>query len=111
MKAELDEVHGTSESSFKTVYNWVNELKCGRTSTHEEPRLGRPVEAVMPKIIEKIPDMILNDRRVKVQEIVEVIGTSHGTVITILPEKLSMKKPSERWVPFDGWFSAFPSQS
>ena len=36
--------------------------------------------------------MILNDRRVKVQEIVEAIGISHGTVITILHEKLAMKK-------------------
>ena len=26
VKAELDEVHGTSSSVFATVYNWVNEL-------------------------------------------------------------------------------------
>ena len=27
IKAELDEVHGTSALSFKAVYNWVNEFK------------------------------------------------------------------------------------
>ena len=43
--------------------------------------------------------MILNNRRVKVREIVEAIGISHGTVIKILHEKLSMKELSARWVP------------
>ena len=43
--------------------------------------------------------MILNNRGVKVQEIVEAIGISHGKVITILHEKLSMKNLSARWVP------------
>ena len=47
--------------------------------------------------MEKVHDMILNDRRVKVREIVEAIGISHGTVITILHEKVSMKKLSARW--------------
>ena len=30
MKAELDEVHGTSASVFATFYNWVNEFKRAR---------------------------------------------------------------------------------
>ena len=99
IKAEFDEVHGTSAPSFKTVYNWVNEFKRGRTSTRDEPRSGRPVEAATPESIRKVHNMILNDRRVKIREIVETIGISHGTVITILHEKLSMKKLSATWVP------------
>ena len=43
--------------------------------------------------------MVLNDRRVKVRKFVEAIGISHNAVITILHEKLSMKKLSTRWVP------------
>ena len=35
-KAELDEVNGTSAPMLKTVYNWVNESKRGRTSTRDE---------------------------------------------------------------------------
>ena len=31
--AELNAVHGKSAPVFKTVYNWVNEFKRGRTST------------------------------------------------------------------------------
>ena len=38
IKAELDEVHGTSALVFATVYNWVNEFKRDRTSTKDEHR-------------------------------------------------------------------------
>ena len=38
IKTELDEVHGISAPSFKTVYIWVNEFKRGRRSTRDEPR-------------------------------------------------------------------------
>ena len=66
IKAELDEVHGTYAPSFKTAYNyWVNEFKRSRTSTRDEPPWGRLVEAATPEIIEKVHDVILNDRRVE----------------------------------------------
>ena len=42
IKAELDEVHGTSAPMFATVYNWINEFKHGRTSTKNEHCSGRP---------------------------------------------------------------------
>lgn len=99
IKAELDHVHGTSAPVFATVYNWVNEFKRGRTSTQDEPRSGRPVEVTTPEMIDKIHDMVLNDRRIKVREIVEATGVSQGTVFSILHEKLGVKKVSARWVP------------
>ena len=71
IKAELDEVHGTSTPVFATVYNWVNELKRGRTSTKDENRSVRPVEVTTPEMIDKIHNMVWGDRRIKVHEIVE----------------------------------------
>ena len=44
IKAELDEVHGTSAPVFATVYNWVNGFKRDRTFTKYEHCLGGPVE-------------------------------------------------------------------
>ena len=99
IKAELDNVHSTSAPAFATVYNWVNEFKRDRTSTCDAPRSGRPIEAVTSEIIDKVYDIILTDRRVKVRELVEATGILHGTVISILHEQLSMKKLSARWVP------------
>ena len=41
----------------------MNEFK------RDEPRSGRAVESATPEIIEKVHDLILNDRRVKMWEI------------------------------------------
>ena len=91
IKAELDDVHGTSAPAFKTIYNWVNKFKRGRTSTSDEHRSGRPLEVSTPEIIDKIHDMVVTDRRVKVDELVDATGISHGSVISILHEKLGIK--------------------
>ncbi|KAG5323773.1 SETMR methyltransferase, partial [Pseudoatta argentina] len=99
IKAELDNVHSTSAPAFATVYNWVNEFKRGRTSTCNAPRSERPIETTTPEIIDKVHDIVLTDRRVKVRELIEATGISHGTVISILHEQLGMKKLSARWVP------------
>ena len=54
-----------------------------------------PIEAATPEIIDKVHDIVLTDRRMKVRELVEATGT----VILILHEQLGMKKLSPRWVP------------
>ncbi|KAG5342896.1 SETMR methyltransferase, partial [Acromyrmex heyeri] len=93
IKAGLDNVHSTFAPVFAIVYNWVNEFKRGRTSTCDAPRSGRPIEAATPDIIDKVHDIVLTDRRMKVRELVKATGISHGTVISILYEH------GNRWVP------------
>ncbi|KAG5307266.1 SETMR methyltransferase, partial [Acromyrmex insinuator] len=58
-----------------------------------------PIEAVTPEIMNKVHDIVLTDRRVKVRELVEATSISHGTVISILHEQLDIKQLSARWVP------------
>ncbi|XP_043252502.1 uncharacterized protein LOC122397414 [Colletes gigas] len=87
IKAELDEVHGTSAPAFTTIYDWVNEFKRGRTSTNDERRSGRPVEVTTPEMIDKTHNMVLSDRRIKVPEIVEITDISQET-----------KEQSKQWV-------------
>jgi len=98
IKAELNNVHSISASAFAIEYNWVNEFKYG-TSTYDAPHSGL-IEAVTPEIIDKVYDIVLTDRRVKVRELVKTTGISqyNGTVISILQEQLSMKKLSARWM-------------
>jgi len=99
IKAELNNIHSISALAHATVYNWLNKFKRGRTSTCNAPRSGRPIKAATPEIIDKVHDIVLTDRRMKV---CEATGTSHGTVISILHEQLSMKKldaARKSWVP------------
>ncbi|EGI67683.1 Histone-lysine N-methyltransferase SETMAR [Acromyrmex echinatior] len=81
IKAELDNVHSTFALAFATVYNWVNEFKRGRTSTCDAPRSEHPIEVGTLEIIDKVHDIVLTDRQVKVRELVDAISISHGTSI------------------------------
>ncbi|KAG5331669.1 SETMR methyltransferase, partial [Acromyrmex heyeri] len=67
----------------------INEFKRGRTC--DACRSGHPIEAATPEIIDKVHNIILTDRRVKMCELVEATGISHGNfarTISILHEQL-----------------------
>ena len=67
--------YGVSSPSFSTIKKWAAEFKRGRTSLEGDPREGRPKSATTPEIIEQVHDTVLDDRRMKVREIAETIGT------------------------------------
>ena len=55
-------------------------------------------EVTSQEMIDKIHDIVLNDRRLKVREIYETVNISVGHVWYILHECLGMRKLSARWV-------------
>jgi histone-lysine N-methyltransferase SETMAR len=90
---------GDSSPSFSTIKKCAAEFKHGRTNLEDDPREVRPKSATPPEIIEQVHDMVLDDRRRKVSDIAETMGTSKERVKYILYEKLDMKKLCARWVP------------
>ena len=96
-KAKLDKYYGNSASSISMVKKWFSEFRYGRTSTRDAERSGCPVEVATSKTIEKIHNMA--NQRLKVSEIVEIVGISHGSVVSILNDHLGMRKLSTKRVP------------
>ena len=47
----------------------------------------------------KVRDLVYSDRRIQVEEIVQALGISHGSISTILHGRLSMRKLIARRVP------------
>ena len=47
----------------------------------------------------KVRDLVYSDRRIQVEEIAQALGISHGSVSTILHDRLDMRKLTARWVP------------
>ena len=47
----------------------------------------------------KVRDLEYSDRRIHVDEIAQALGISHGSVSTILHDRLGMRKLTARWVP------------
>ena len=96
---ELAKYYKESALSRGVVHKWFTEFRCGRISTSDAERPGRPKEVTSQEIIDKIHDIVLNDRRLKVLEISETVNISMGRVWHILHECLGMRKLSARWVP------------
>lgn len=90
---------GDRAPSKSTVKKWVRNFKCGHMSTETSPRSGRPKEVTIPEFINSVHTMIINDRRITIQHIVDTLKISYGTVHKIIHKDLGMVKLSARWVP------------
>ncbi|KAG5314512.1 SETMR methyltransferase, partial [Acromyrmex insinuator] len=95
IKTKLNAVYENSSPPMTTVIYWFNEFKRGRSSVFDEERPGRSADVVTEEIVKQVHDMILDDRRTNVHEVVEAVG------FNILHDNLRMKKLSARknWVP------------
>lgn len=98
-KQWLDKHYSDSAPSRQMVEKWIAEFKRGRTSTNDAERSGRPNEAVIPENIKKIHKLVMNDRKLKVHELADIVKISDGSVFTILHEHLGMRKLCAKWVP------------
>lgn len=98
-KVKLDMYYPDSAPSIGTIHKWFTEFRCGRTSTVDAERSGRPKEVTTPENVEKIHDMMLNDPKVKLREVANAVGMSLERVGNIVHSILGMKKLCARWVP------------
>ena len=90
IQGELADVYGSSALSYAQVKFWVGEFKRGRTSLEDEARSGRPLDATDEEMCKKVRDLVYSDRRIQVEEIAQALGISHGSVSTILHDRLGM---------------------
>jgi len=67
----LTETLGEHTLSYATVKNWVAQFKSGDFSTCDAPRPTRPKTVTTPEIIDQIYELILEDRRISANSIVE----------------------------------------
>ena len=96
---ELADVYGSSHHLMLRLKFWVGEFKRGRTSLKDEARSGRPLDATDEEMCKKVRDLVYSDRRIQVEEIAQALGISHGSVSTILHDRLGMRKLTARSVP------------
>ena len=84
---------------FRRVQKWSIEFRCGCTSTETIPSSGLPNEFTTPEMTNKIHDIVLNDLKVNMRKIAEIISISTERVVNTLHTHLWMRKLYARWVP------------
>lgn len=96
---ELNSIFGDEAPSRTSVYRWFAEFNRGRSSLNDEFREGRPKAVVVPKNIDAVSELVLQDRHVTYREIEVSLGISGTSIHSILHEHLAVKKICLRWIP------------
>ena len=92
-------VYGEDAPSYAMVKRWAAAFLGGGRSFEDEPRSGRPSEAVCEENCRAVENMVMENHRVSVQLIADTVCISFGSIKTILREHLLMTKVCARWVP------------
>lgn len=96
---DIQQTLGGDAVPYSTVAYWVAEFKRGRSSCKDDPRSGRPSTSVTEENVKKVENLVLEDRRMTIKHIAEILKISFGSIQSILIDSLGFKKVSARWVP------------
>ena len=90
---------GESAVHYGIVKTWFRTFKCGKTSCEDEHDGGPPRTVTTPENIKKVHEIVQQDLRITISDIVEETGFSYHSVHNILEKELGMKKLTARRVP------------
>lgn len=91
--------YGSSVLPQRSVYEWIEKFRNGRTSVKHDEGAGRPFTATNEETIERSREMILLDRRLTIDEVAHRLQISHGSAYEIIHNRLGFRKVCARWVP------------
>jgi transposase len=73
------------------VSEWQSRFKAGRMSVEDNERSGRPSTSKTTENVERIRELIYEDRRRQIHELADTVGISYGVYQEILTENLNMR--------------------
>jgi transposase len=85
--------------SRKVVYEWIEMFKTCRTSETDAERSGHPTTATTALNEERARELILQNRRVTVDEIAKQLNISIGSAYSVVHDNLQFHRVCARWVP------------
>ncbi|EGI67902.1 FLJ37770-like protein, partial [Acromyrmex echinatior] len=97
----LQKAYGESTLSKTRAYEWYSALKSGRDVVKDLPRSGRPSTSSTEVNIDKVKEMVIENRHFSLREIAAELTVSHESIRTILRDCLGMKRVAARLVPKD----------
>ena len=95
----LSAQYGDSALPRRSVYEWIEKFQHGRTSMMDEERAGRPSTSITDSNVDDARAMILENRRVTIDELANHFEISHGSAYDIIHNRLGFRKVCARWVP------------
>ena len=94
----LEQMYGREAVSRKCVYKWfIKRFREGKETIEDDLRSGRPSTSTTPEMIEKMRQMLGQDRRLMLRLTAEQLGISKDTA-HILRDDLGKRKICSRFV-------------
>ena len=81
-----------------TVYMWYKRFEEGKENIKDDQRSGRP-SVVTSSHIAAVKQLLDNDRRITIRDILAKTDYSYGTVSGIIHNQLNMRRYCARWIP------------
>ncbi|GBM24493.1 hypothetical protein AVEN_254010-1 [Araneus ventricosus] len=92
-------VYGEYSLSRSTVVEWRKRFLEGLELLEDDARPAQANRVITPEMTAEVHDLVLNNRRVTVDEIHRLLGISVGTTHTIMHQHLKFRKICSQWVP------------
>ena len=70
----LRKAYDESAMSRRRVYEWYKRFQDGREDDEDDERHGRPSTSTIDENMEKVKEMVMNDRRVTIREVADDVG-------------------------------------
>lgn len=88
----LQQVYGDKTMSRTRVFEWHKRFKEGREDVEDNSRSGRPTTSRTELNVERVRQVVCNDRRVTIRTIASQLDMKKDSVWKIVTEDLGMRK-------------------
>ena len=88
----LSTQYGDSAVPRRSVYEWIEKFKSGRTNVTHEEGAGRPSTSTTDEKIQQAREMVRANRRVAIDEVACSLQISHGSAYQIIHDELHLCK-------------------
>lgn len=96
---KIKQVFGNEAMGTTQIKEWYNRFKDGRLSVESEPRSGRPSTSKNDAIIDQVRNLVMQNRRITIRELVDEVSISFGSIQSILTDDLGLRRVSAKFVP------------
>jgi hypothetical protein len=90
---------GDQSLSRAQVFQWYTRFKTGRTSVDDDEHTGRTTSCTTLETVARIQELVCQDRRRTIHDIIEEVEIGYGTCQPILTEEFGMNRVAAKFVP------------
>jgi len=97
----LEKCFGNDALKKTTVYQWHERFTLGRESVKDDERSGRPSTSKTDKKIDKVKEMLTENRKLTIRELADNLNIAYGSVQDIIVNDLGLRRVAAKLVPKD----------